>query len=75
MEKCPKCGDEVAPLKFHAHRVKCDGKSSVPKEARPGKVRSTSSAKASGDVFMRRSESDVFNTASTRRGAAPKSKT
>jgi len=74
MEKCPKCGDAVAPLKLHAHRQSCDGKSKVPKEARPGKVRSTSSIKASSDVFLRRSESDLFNTASTRRGAAPKAK-
>jgi hypothetical protein len=73
MEKCSKCGDSFGPLKLHAHTRDCNGKSNVPKENRPGKVKS-SGARASSDSLMRRSESDVFNTASTRRGLSPKEK-
>jgi hypothetical protein len=73
MEKCSKCGDSFAPLKLNSHMRACTGKSNVPKANRPGKVKS-SGARASSESFMRRSESDVFNTAGTRRGASPKEK-
>jgi hypothetical protein len=69
MEKCPKCGMPVTPLKINKHRSTCDGKEPPYTQSRPGRVKSPT-IRTSGSEIRRAASIEAHHILSSSKMSA-----